>query len=720
MMNLSLKYRRVLITLVCSSLPYIGFAQEDLSVFNYWNFDGIQRPSALYGQLIDKADGQIKKRTAIIAKLNTKSDWQARQKSIKASLLEAIGAFPEKTPLNAVITGRIERPDFTVEKLYFESMPGYYVTAGLFIPHKRAAKAPAILYCSGHTPLGFRSPVYQRVILNYVKKGFVVLAFDPVGQGERFQYKDTLKSLGGTDEHSFAGAQSFISGRSAAHYFIWDGVRGIDYLSSRPEVDPGRIGVTGRSGGGTQSAYIGAVDNRVVAAAPECYLTTFDKLLRSKGPQDAEQNLMYSLEKGIDLADFVELRAPRPTLMITTSRDMFSIQGAMDVYAEARKAYRAFGVPDHLSMVTDDAGHESTLKNRQAGYAFFQKYLQNPGDSLEQEVEIFDEKQLYVTPHGQIQELMHGESVFSLNLKYTQSRLKERAAYRVEHPDYIKTLSMQVAAKIGYTAPAPSRDVIFSGRLHRPGYAIEKYLVKGEGTYYLPVLWFKPDKSTGQAVIVFHEDGKAEAAKPEGLADRLAKAGMEVVLPDLSGSGELGNGFIKGGDSVIDGVPLNLWFSGILTHKTLVGLRAEEMVALRNFVKKKKATGAIAAVAIGSPGSELLHAEALSPSFDRLALIQSQISFESVVEQRVYQPKWVMSSVPAALPLYDLPDLAASLVGKPLLILNPLDATGKQVRQSEAERIYGKAPVNRAGDLTVRSGLEVNQIDTMVMNWLIK
>src|SRR5690606_6078198 len=153
---------------------------------------------------------------------------------------------------------------------------------------------------------------------------------DPVGQGERLEYFDPKtgkSSVGGpTIEHSYPGAQAFVTGSSQARYMIWDGIRGVDYLLSRKEVDSDRIGITGRSGGGTQSAYIAAFDERIKAAAPENYITSFTRLFQSIGPQDAEQNFPSGIISGLDHADLLSVRAPKPGLMITTTRDMFSIQ----------------------------------------------------------------------------------------------------------------------------------------------------------------------------------------------------------------------------------------------------------------------------------------------------------------------------------------------------------------------------------------------------------
>src|SRR5262249_4328291 len=161
-------------------------------------------------------------------------------------------------------------------------------------------------------------------------------------------------------------------------YFTWDAIRAIDYLVSRPEVDPNRIGVTGISGGGTQTSYVAAIDDRVLAAVPACYLCGFQRLFESIGPQDAEQNFTGGVAGGLDPAGLLEVRAPKPTLVVATTRDFFSIQGARETVKEAHRAFEALGAADRLDMVEDDHGHGYTARNRQAIYAFFQKYLSLP------------------------------------------------------------------------------------------------------------------------------------------------------------------------------------------------------------------------------------------------------------------------------------------------------------------------------------------------------
>ncbi|WP_439581232.1 alpha/beta hydrolase family protein [Dyadobacter bucti] len=716
-----MKFNVLLLLTACFlGFSNVVFAQDELSVYDYWKYYEGTPGSIFYKQLSSRASSQLEKRKAVIEKLKTKADWQKRQAEVRAKLMKAVGPFPEKTSLNPVITGTLKKEGYTVEKLYYESRPGYYVTAAMFIPDQRQEKAPAIIYCSGHSENGFRAEAYQHIMLNYVKKGFIVLAFDPIGQGERIQYAGTELKKGAVNEHSYGGVQSFVSGLPPANYFIWDGIRTVDYLLTRKEVDPARIGIAGRSGGGTQSAYIAAMDERILAAAPECYITTFDKLIRSNGPQDAEQNLMYGIENGIDMSDFLEVRAPKPALIVATTRDIFAIQGARDAFGEARKAYHALGKPDQMQLTEDDAGHASTLKNREASYAFFQKFLGNPGSPEDQKVEILTDKELYVTPDGQVAAFLKSETMFSLNKRYAERLAEKREQNRKTGADYHKNLRESVISISGYEKPDAKREVVFSGRIQKAGYAIEKYLVKGSGDYYLPVLWLKPKTSTGNTILYFDERGKSAVAQKGGMAEQLVSQGFEVVVPDLSGVGELGSGFIKGGDSIIDDIPLNLWFEGILTHRNLVAVRAEEIGILADFVKNANPQNTpVTAIASGTLTSDLLHAATINNPFKKLVLINPLVSYQSITEEKFYKPKFALSAVPGAIPAYDLPDLVTTLSSKGLLMINPVSATEKEIGQERSEAVFNRAlKQNKPEVFRIVNGWEAEGIFEAVVDWV--
>lgn len=657
-------------------------SQADVSLFDYWKFYTDSK-NCMYKSSCELAFKQLQDRKADIARLNTKNDYLARQVEVKEKLLRLLGPFPEKTPLNPRVTGVIHREDYRVEKVLFESLPGYYVTAALFLPEGTKGKSPAIIYASGHTASGFRSAVYQHVIINLVKKGFVVLAFDPIGQGERLQYyneQEGKSRFGSTIEHSYPGAQCYISGYSPTRYFVWDGIRCVDYLLSREEVDPDRIGMTGRSGGGTQTAYTAAIDDRIWAAAPECFITSMEYVLKSIGPQDAEQNLVHMISEGIDHADLLEVRAPRPGLMITTTRDIFSIQGARETYDEVKQFYRGLGTGDLMGMVEDDDVHASTRKNREAMFAFFQKYLENPGDPVDLDVEIFEEEALWVTKTGQLATSIEGETLYSLNsriVKNQEARLK--ALRGLEDFDEHKLATQAAAQELsGFKYPEGFGKALFSGRYVKEDHVLEKYLIPGSGDYMLPAVLFKPlENSNHEVLLVLDQQGMEHAVAKDSLMIRsMLEQGYSLLLFDVPGIGNLGPGYLKG-DAYIDNTSFNQWFAGILTNRSLVAMRAEDILRIAHFVKADVGEfEGISALASGAISSDLLHAAVFDKTIQKVGLIEPFLSFADIASSIDYAPALIPSTVAGAIEKYDLPDLLAALCPRKVLIINPLSGNG--------------------------------------------
>jgi cephalosporin-C deacetylase-like acetyl esterase len=636
---------------------------EDLSVLQGWNLwsDAINQ---LQHELNTVAFQLLEKRKAEIRELRSAGDWKARQMRVRKVLDEIIGPFPPRTALNARVLETSRKDGYVIEKIVFESRPKFYVSGCLFIPEVRKGKAPVILNVIGHTDIAFRSPSYQRLLLNLVKKGFLVFAMDPIGQGERLQYYDPAqrRSLvgGPTTEHSYLGTQCFLAGSSAAHYFTWDGIRAIDYLISRPEIDRTRIGVTGISGGGTQTSYIAALDERVAAAAPTCYITSLRRLLESIGPQDAEQNFNGGLRRGIDHADLLEVRAPRPTLVVSTTRDFFSIQGARETFTEAKDAFRTLGAEDNLTMVEDDHDHGYTRKTREAIYRFFQEHLNNPGNPADEEVHILRPEELTVTPTGQVSDSLGGETVFSLNQAAAKKLVDRLQESRQALPSHLSRVRDEAREVSGYVPPADPSRTIFRGRYTRAGYHVELFALTGPGIGILPVLLLVPETSGPHpALIYLHPQGKAAAAQPEGEMERFLKQGFAVLAPDLSGTGELGQ------------VNEATAFLGVQVGQSIAGIRVADIARCLGFLKTREDidSGRISALARGEMCVPLLHAAVLEESLRQIVLIEPLLSLESVVMSRFYylDPGSMISGMLTA---YDLPDLAAALAPRKLVLVD--------------------------------------------------
>lgn len=687
--------------IILSAMQAKAQKTQDLDVTGAW-MQYSDAPNSLYHHLAAEAFGYLDKRAKEVAALHSLPEWQQRQQWLRRNLQEAVGAFPEKTPLNAKVTGVHRKVGYRVENIIYESMPGLYVTGSLFIPGglKKGEKAPAVVYCSGHSANGYRSPAYQRVMLNLVKKGFIVFAFDPVGQGERLEYYDTASRKSRhkwpSNEHSYPGVQVFMTGNTLAMYMIWDGIRAVDLLLTRKETDPARIAITGRSGGGTQSAYIAAFDDRIKAVAPENYITNFSRLFQSIGPQDAEQNFLNGIARGLDMNDLLMVRAPKPALMITTTRDMFSIQGSTEAAAEVSAMYAAYGKKEDFMMVTDDAPHVSTKKNREALYAFLQKHLGQPGSPLDEEVQPLSAQELQVTPTGQVHTSMKGETIFSLNLKTAQKKHETLLAARKQMPAY-RPAMLDAAQRIsGYHAPRTDKAPVFTGRLQRDGYVIEKFFMEGEGNYVIPYLLMKPDHAVNKAILWLTPAGKAADAALGGEMERLVKNGFTVLAPDLLGTGETGPGkFI--GDSYIDSISYNLWFASIQTARSITGIRAGDVVRLSRWLGKTGITE-VYGVALGEMAPVLLHAAAFDKSIARVALLRPCISWHSIVSSRIYQSRFVQGAVAGAGGVYDLPDLAASLAPRKLLIAGAVAGNGGPVAGETQDQALIATAYRRAAD----------------------
>lgn len=256
-------------------------------------------PDPLLRWMDNSAQKQLDAREKQIREITSKEDAATRQAYVRAKVLDLLGGLPDYNgPLNPQLTGEVRLPGMVIEKIIFESLPHAFVTANLYRPDKEG-KFPGILLPLGHWDYG--KPAVQQIAANLALKGFVVLTYNPWGQGERQQFYDVHygNSLAdhGTEQHLLAGGLSVLIGQSFARYRIWDAKRALDYLVSRPEVLNEKIGCTGCSGGGTISTYISALDPRIKVAAPACYINTF-RLLVSGPLGDSEQSLPISWYPG--------------------------------------------------------------------------------------------------------------------------------------------------------------------------------------------------------------------------------------------------------------------------------------------------------------------------------------------------------------------------------------------------------------------------------------
>ncbi len=361
--------------------------------------------SPLVRELTAIALDQLKQRGQAIAAIRDVPAAQARQADVRGRVLSLIGGLPDyRGPLNARVTKSTSREGFTIDHVLFESLPDYYVTANLYLP-RSPGRHPAIIMSMGHWDSG--KAAGQLLSSHLARKGFVVLAYDPSGQGERQQAFDPRlgRSLigGPTEQHFSNGAAAILMGQSVARYFVHDGMRGIDYLVSRPEVDPERIGATGCSGGGTQTTYLAALDPRVKVAAVACYMNSFQTLFAGS-IGDSEQSVPGFLAAGLDQTDYVQLFAPKPWLIASTEKDFFTPPGARQVFEEAQRWYKMHDAIDRVKWVVGPGGHGTPLVVREAIYEWMIRWLGGgAADPREEPITLLPDHALLVTKTGQVQ-----------------------------------------------------------------------------------------------------------------------------------------------------------------------------------------------------------------------------------------------------------------------------------------------------------------------------
>lgn len=315
---------------------------------------------------------------ASLTDIKTAQDWQAHQQTYRNQLQEMLGLspWPKKEPLNPVISGRIEHDDIIVEKLSFQSRPGLYVTANLYRPKTVDAPLPAILYVCGHASarkngISFGNKTgYQRHGIWFARNGYVCLTIDTIQLGE-------IQGLHhGTHNKNLWNWLS--RGYTPAGVEAWNGIRALDYLQSRAEVDPERIGLTGRSGGGAYTWFIAALDERVKVAVPVAGITSLKNHVVD-GCVAGHCDCMYPVNLyEWDFPQMAALVAPRPLLISNTDKDLiFPLDGVVDVYHKTRRIYHLLGAEKNVGLCIAEGGHKDIQQLRNDAFHWFNRFLKN-------------------------------------------------------------------------------------------------------------------------------------------------------------------------------------------------------------------------------------------------------------------------------------------------------------------------------------------------------
>lgn len=629
----------------------------------------------------------------------TAESWPQRRAALRARIMEMIGPFPERMPLNPRRVGQVEREGYTIEKVLFESRPGFYVTANFYLPAARSGRVPGILFPCGHSSNGKAEGRYQQACQGLVKKGYAVFIYDPLGQGERSQYVDRTTGENtlavGTTQHCYDGIRLELIGYNLANFRIWDGIRALDYLCSRPEVDPARIGVTGNSGGGTLTTYIAALDDRVRAAVPGCYITTFRHRFLSRVPADPEQNFVPTVKYGIDHVDLLSLRAPDPVMVASAARDFFPIEGARETYRLLREIYRKLGVEERVGMVEADEPHGFSRPLREGMYGWFNRWLGQPGEAAEPPVEIEPDEVLQVTPRGQVLLDLGGVTVHEQTQALTEAvrptlpALSTAEAVR-EYQARLRTALREILGWEGNKGPVAPLHPRTVGQLEGDGYVIEKVVFESEPGLPIPALLFRPREGiTGQAVVSVAEFGKATEAAADGPVAALARSGNLVLSIDVRGVGETRSAVGREDYYQICGTETDLNFISWMIGRPLLGMRVWDVLSAANYLRARpEAAGRPLRVrGEGLGGLLALFAAALEESIAEVETQAMLVSYQALLETPV--PRFHPNAyLPRLLRSFDLPEVAAAVAPRPLTLQGTVDACRETLPVERVEALY--------------------------------
>jgi len=606
------------------------------------------------------AQSQLDARDKEIAAVRTVKDAEQRKEVVRRKIMDALGGLPDYSgPLNVRVTGQIQADGYVIEKVIYESLPGFYVTANLYRPN-RPGRYPAVLLQAGHTQEGKTEP--QWLAANLALKGFVSLAFDPIGQGEREQtYDPQLKAPAAgwsVNEHIHGGAQASLAGESLTRYFIWDAKRSIDYLASRPDVDPQRIGASGCSGGGALTTFIGALDRRLKVVIPACFPNSFRLLFTGSDPH-SEMTLPGHIAIGLDTADFLELSAPVPWLIQATEQDYFTPPGARMMYAEAKRWYRLYEAEDRIAFFVGPGPHGTPRVSREAVYQWLIRWLNDGrGDFHDAPVRMYGNQDLLVTKTGRVEDEPGSRKVYQLILDSLRAR--RNPATGVELTAELRSLGIPTDGS------APRVKVLEEAK--GDGFQNQHIQFESEPGIDIDAKLYVPP-SSGRSPALLLLAGNLSSL----LAERIARTGHVVLVLEPRHSLSYDNRRPYVGD----------WRANTRADQigvSLPGRRAHDILRGVDLLCSRKDVdpGSVRAAGQGVKGIWLLLAAAADSRIQKIWLDRTPYSlFEAL--QNTLNTNLSDAVIPGFLLHWDLEDLVKLMGSRPVIWTDPANWMGHVV-----------------------------------------
>jgi dienelactone hydrolase len=618
-----------------------------------------------------------------IAAIQTADGARERNRFVRAKEHDLLMGWPAKTPLNPRVVKATQRDGYRIENVMYQSRPDFWVTANLYVPTRGTGPYPGILASCGHYDPSRFYPDYQLAFRNLVENGFVVLAFDPIGQGERRQFWNpqtkTVEQLGSmgrgssaTTEHTLAGHVLELLGEDVNQCFVWDGMCGIDYLLSRPEVDPKRIGAVGHSGGGTATMYLSCLDERiqcvVIHEGGLSHQWPTDPRRGRLEPSDGEQNLFGAAMYGMDFVELSAAISPRP-LLISVENFNPAFNAAAD---DVRKRYVLLGAENRFTTVEAKAPHAWTKKLSIADTDWFSRFFYDrPGPTEGPDYQPEPEEALRCVPNGSLR--------FSgFDTVFTRARKQVESLHPAAPPDVPGALRnllrfRRIDAPMSVRETGPGRVEIGS----EEGITLPAIIARSPASKLVPV--------------VYLDDRGAETAHDSGLLERIAQSGRTVAAVDVRGLGrsKMASTTSRTG-AFVQIFDAETWasYSAWQLDDSLLGMRVADTLRAVDYAQSLAGgTSGVQLVGKGMGALLALFATALDPRITGAVCHGGMLSYATMASAAgtLLGADLVIRGV---LKSFDLPDIAASIAGRPLRIIDPVDAMKQPVDIASARNTY--------------------------------
>ena len=602
--------------------------------------------------------------------LKSKEGAEAYVAAVRDKIRQSFGPNPERTPLNAKTTGTVDRDTYKIEKIIFESRPGFLVAGNLYVPKGKKFPLPGVVGVCGHSANGKAAEAYQSFAQGLARQGYVTFIFDPIGQGERLQYVDAAlkpKRGVGVSEHLYAGNQQFLVGEFFGMWRAWDGIRALDYLLTREEVDPKHVGITGNSGGGTMTTWLCGVEPRWTMAAPASFVTTFRRNLENELPADTEQCPPRAIALGLDHDDFLAAMAPKPVIILAKERDFFDVRGSLEAFARLKRLYTLLGAADNIQLHIGPTEHGYSQENREAMYRFFNRVTKISDADKEPALTIEKDETLQCTPHGQVAELK-SRTVFS----FTKELAHNLAIVRkpLSGAESLKKAVLDVL-KLPAAAKEPPEFRILRGLKSRnyPRPHATTYAVETEPSVFAIVTRLgnqshisRPPQDPSPALLyVSHHSADVEMREEPAIKERLDKLPDQPFYTcDLRGIGE-SRPDTCGTDQFLTPYGSDFFYAihALMLDKPYVGQKTHDLLRVLDFLR---AAGhrEVHLIAKGWGAIPAAFAALLCEHVTEVTLQEGLTSYQEIATSEEYH--WPLSTfLPNVLRWFDLPQVYGEL-----------------------------------------------------------